>query len=221
MADDKLREFYAKAGKVLPIINRWRVALPSNNQNEIEIAATEFCECMRSWESEISAVARHTQAEKEWRIAYGIWKHSGSRESAPPEPRWPDELPDSYDTLCITEAFMRMLELAPVPECFFVDEDSFTWQLETIITWFDSLERLIQAPEGDDGPIDRSKLADLLGLQPKTLANRKDELPEPIGRNSHNVPIYMYSAARAALIAMYPDKAFMLPAEYSLLNWTV
>jgi hypothetical protein len=86
--------------------------------------------------------------------------------------------------------------------------------LRTLIYDLDALRELIDAPEEDesDGPIDREQLALLLTLKSKTLANRADELPQPIARNSKGVPIYLYLTARRALIQMYPDRAFMLPS---------
>lgn len=78
----------------------------------------------------------------------------------------------------------------------------------------DALQQLLEAPEDDesDGPIDRNRLAKLLNLKPKTLANRASELPDPIARDSMNVPIYHYLAAKHALTIMYPNRAFLLPS---------
>jgi len=62
----------------------------------------------------------------------------------------------------------------------------------------------------NDGPIDRMRLAKLLGIEVQTLKNRASEFPDPIKRGPRGVPIYKYSEVKAAIEVMFPDRAHLL-----------
>ena len=59
--------------------------------------------------------------------------------------------------------------------------------------------------------ISRIDAAGILRIKPKTLANRAKNLPKPIARIGRAVPVYDYAELRAALVKLYPAKAFLLP----------
>jgi hypothetical protein len=220
VAEDKLREFYLRAGQPLSCLYEWRAALVTNEQGDAQKTAEGFSAVMELWTSEIIAVQSYLQREEDYRMVYGVWNHGGQPGPPPTEPAWPTEIPDYFEAMMIVEHFMHLRDGARYPHCVMYDADQIGAPLSHIIRLMDNLKQLIEAPEEDesDGTIDRNQLAALIKVSAKTLANRAAELPEPIARTTRQVPIYMYLAARAALSKMYPDKAFMLP-EFAEINW--
>ena len=155
----------------------------------------------------------------EWKKIQGMWRHSGRLGAEPEPPIWPTCLPEYRESLSAIRAvegigFYLRLAFREDQEFDLDMAKMAAAHLGSLLDCLDDFERLLEAPEADesDGPIDRNQLASLLAIAPKTLANRSSELPEPIARTSRNVPIYLYLAARHALLDMYPDRAYLLPS---------
>lgn len=222
MPDEALRQFYALAGKPLIEIYEWRRARLVNDQHKASDAALRLLAELSDdwWQERFSAAKSYSEREDEWQLVYGVWNHSGHPGPGPEGPEWPAVIPEFIEAMSIIRCFKTLHGLASDEWDRHMAEDGFlSGMLGGIILNLDSLRRLLDAPEEDhsDGPIDRNELATMLGIKPKTLANRATELPEPIARNAKGVPIYMYRAARHDLLKIYPDKAFMLP-DYAEIN---
>lgn len=217
MADDALRQFYSCVGQLLGPIDNWRRANAAKHDALSATAAGIVLSMLSSWEPLFEAMATFKKQQNEWDMAYGVWKHGGKFGEEPVRPKWPTGIPEFDAALGCVKALERLRELTKVSQ-----DDRLTnldielpHGLQMLIIHLNNLQISFKdEPKGHvDGPIDRNRLAELIGIQPKTLANRADEMPEPIGRDSKSVPIYQYSDAKAALAKMYPSKEFMLP-EY-------
>ena len=215
MADEQLRQFYSRVVAILvPTLNA-RTAVKNGDDAGIEKAFREFLAATDGWTDLIASVNAFRLRRTDWSFDFVLWRHTavdGCDYPKPPPP--PPGMPDCPEALEIVRA-VEILRKYVQNDRRFVDQIGIETEIFPITTNVSLLRQTIDAANkgaDDDGPIDRNRLAKLLNLDPKTLANRAGELPEPIRRGERGVPIYLYLDAKAAISVMYPDRAFMLPS---------